>query len=98
MEGMTIVPIFLHLYSNAGTTTLSQFYTYASFLVPTMWNFSWRKTLSLDVTVFFLIYMDKLVCRNNDMNKEAIREQYILGRDGGGNYGENFGIGRNCDK
>ena len=39
--------------------------------------------LSLDVTVFFLIYMDKIVCSNSDSNKKVIREQYILGSDGG---------------
>ena len=28
-----------------------------------------------EVTVFFLMYMDKLVCSNIDSNQEAIREQ-----------------------
>ena len=29
----------------------------------------------LDVTVLFLMYMEKLVCSNGDSNKETIREQ-----------------------
>ena len=33
-----------------------------------------KKNSSLYVTVFFLIYMDKLVCSNSDSNKEDIRE------------------------
>ena len=31
----------LHIYSTAGTTILSLFYTYASLLMPIMWHFSW---------------------------------------------------------
>ena len=83
IEGMVIVPKILHISSTAGTTTLSSFSPYASLLMPTMWNLSWRKISYLDVTVFFLMYMDKLVCRNSDSNNEVIREQYLLGNDGG---------------
>ena len=32
-----------------------------------------KKQLSLDVTVVFLIYMDKLAYRNSDSNKEVMR-------------------------
>ena len=38
-------------------------------------EFQLAKKSSLDVTVFFLMYMHKLVCSNIDRNKEAIREQ-----------------------
>ena len=41
MEGVEMMSKFLHLSSTAGTTTLSPFSSYASLLVPTMWNFSW---------------------------------------------------------
>ena len=41
MGGMEMVPKILYLYSTAGTTILSPFSPYASFLVPTMWHFSW---------------------------------------------------------
>ena len=75
MEGMAMVPKLLHIYSNAGTAILPPFYPYASLLMPTMWNFSWWEKSSLDVTVFFLMFMDKLVCINSYINKEAIRDQ-----------------------
>ena len=32
---------FLHLSSTSGATTMFQMYPYSSFLMPTMWNFSW---------------------------------------------------------
>ena len=41
MEGMEIVPIFLHHSSTPVTTTLSPFSPYASLLMHTMWHFSW---------------------------------------------------------
>ena len=43
MEGMAMVPKLLHIYSNAGTAILPPFYPYASLLMPTMWNSSWKK-------------------------------------------------------
>ena len=51
MEGMAMVPKFLHIYSTDGTK------------------------ISLDVNVFFLMYIGKLVCSKSDSNQEAIREQ-----------------------
>ena len=41
MEGLEMVPKFLHLPSNAGTANLSPFSTYASLLMTNMWNFIW---------------------------------------------------------
>ena len=55
MEGMEMVTKLLHLYSTSGNTPLLSFSPCASMLVPTMWNFSWRKKSSLDVTMFFLM-------------------------------------------
>ena len=75
MERIATVPNILHLSSTAGATALSQLSHYASLLMPTMLHFSWRKISSLDVTVVFLMYMDKLVYRNSDINQEAIREK-----------------------
>ena len=74
MEGMSMMAKILYLYSTSGTKIMLQYSPYASFLMPTMWNFSWWKT-SLYLTVFFLMYMDELVCSNSDRNKEAIREK-----------------------
>ena len=42
-----------------------------------------KKFSSLDVTMLFLVYMEKIVCSNNYNNHEAIREKYQLGGDGG---------------
>ena len=72
MEVVAIVPKFLHIYSNTDTRILLPFSPYASLLMTTIWNFSWRKKLSLDVTVFFFVYSDKLVCSNSYSNQEAI--------------------------
>ena len=44
IEGMAMLPKFLHLSSTAGTTTLPPLSLYASFLIPTMWYFSWWKS------------------------------------------------------
>ena len=41
MEGMEIVPIILHLYSNSGDTDLSPLSPYDSLIMPNMWHFSW---------------------------------------------------------
>ena len=41
IEGIAMVPKFLHLYYTAGTTILSPFYYNASLLIPTMWSFIW---------------------------------------------------------
>ena len=43
-----------------------------------------KKSLYLDVTIVFLVYMDKIVCRNSGSNKEVIREKYRLGGNRGG--------------
>ena len=43
MEGMAMVPNILHLFSTDGTTIMSPFSPYASFLMTTMWDFSWLK-------------------------------------------------------
>ena len=75
MEGVGMVPNILHLSSTYGTKILSPFSLYASLLMPTMWNFSWWKKSSLVLTVFLFMYMDKLVCRNSDINKEVIMEK-----------------------
>ena len=40
MEGLAMVPKFLHQYYTADTTTLSPFSTYSALLMPTMWQFS----------------------------------------------------------
>ena len=53
-----------------------------------------KTKLSLDVTVVFLKYMDKLVCINRDRNQEAIGEQNQLGSD----YGYHLAISNNCEK
>ena len=47
MEGVAMVPEFLHLSSTAGATTLSQIPPYASLLMPNMWHFSWEKRFCL---------------------------------------------------
>ena len=83
MEGMALVPNILNIPSTASTTILLPFSPYASLLMPTMCNLSRRKKSSLDVTVFFLMYMYKLVCINSYRNKEALREKYQLGSNGG---------------
>ena len=41
MEGVSMVPKFLHLYYTSVTTTLLPFSPYDSLFMPTMWNFSW---------------------------------------------------------
>ena len=41
MEGVGMVPTFLHISSTAGTTIMSPFSSYASLLMPAMWNFIW---------------------------------------------------------
>ena len=41
MEGVAMVPKFLHLYSTSGNTTLLPFSSYASLIMPTMWILSW---------------------------------------------------------
>ena len=41
VEGMAMVPKLLHISSTSGTTILLPFFPYASFLMPTMWKFSW---------------------------------------------------------
>ena len=41
MEGVEMLPKFLHISSTSGTTTLLPFSPYASLLMPTMWNLSW---------------------------------------------------------
>ena len=38
---------------------------------------------SLDVTMFLLVYTEKIDCSNSDSNKEAIREQQQSGSNGG---------------
>ena len=45
-------------------------------------EFQLVKKSSLDVTVFFLIYMEKLLHSNSGSNKEATRYYLWLGRDG----------------
>ena len=47
MEGMEMVPKVLHIYSTDGTTAMLSFSTHASLIMPTMWNFSWWKTIHL---------------------------------------------------
>ena len=42
-----------------------------------------KKFSLLDMTVFFLMYMYKLVCNKSDINQKAIGEQLRLGRNGG---------------
>ena len=37
------------------------------------------------MNVVFLLYFEKIVCSNSDINQEAIREQSRLGGDGGDN-------------
>ena len=83
IEGVAMVPDFLHLSFTAYNTTLSPFSPCEYFIMPTMWNFSWQNKLSLDVTVLFLMQMDKLVCRKSGSNQEAIGDQWQLGSDGG---------------
>ena len=41
MEGVEMLPNFLHISPTAVNTTLLPFSPYASLLMPTMWNFSW---------------------------------------------------------
>ena len=82
MEEMAMAPKLLHISSTAGTKILSPISPYASMLMPTMWNFSWLKKPYLDVTEVLLIYIEKLVFRNSDSNKEAIRKHSQLGSDG----------------
>ena len=83
MEGMSMVPRFLHISSTAGTKNLSPFSPYEFLLMTNMWHLIRRKKLSMYVTVFFIMYIEKLVCSNSDSNQEVIREQQQLG----GNYG-----------
>ena len=45
MEGVAMVTKIFHPSSTAGTTLLLPFSTYASFLMPTMWNLSWREKI-----------------------------------------------------
>ena len=70
MEGMAMITKFLHLYSIDATTILSPFSPYDSLLMTTVWHFSWWGNFSsLDVTVFFLMYMNKLVHSNSKSNQ-----------------------------
>ena len=96
-EGMAMITKFLHLYSIDATTILSPFSPYDSLLMPSMWISAGEKKSSMNVTAFFLVYMDRLVCSNSDKNKEDIRDQYQLGSDGGA-ITEHLEIGRNCEK
>ena len=83
MKGLAMATDILHIYSTSGATTLSPLSSYASLLMPTMCCFSWRKKSSLDVTVVFLVYMDKLVFRNSDSYQEDIKDQWKLVSYGG---------------
>ena len=83
MEGMARMPIFASLFNcwcYNNVTTL--------FLCPLAHayhvTFQLVKLFSpLDVTVVFLMYMDKLLCRNSEIIQEAIREKQQLGSNGG---------------
>ena len=41
MEGLEMVPKFLHLSSTDGTTIMLPFSPYTFLLMPNMWHFSW---------------------------------------------------------
>ena len=46
IEWMEMVPKCWHISSTSGATTLSLISPYDSLFMPTMWNFSWLKTVS----------------------------------------------------
>ena len=94
MEGMAMVPKFLHISSTSGTKILLLFIPLPPWLCLPCGISVGENKLSLDLTAVFLVYMDKLVCINSDINQEAIREQYWLGSD----HGENLEISRNSEK
>ena len=72
-EAMEMAPKTFHLSSTAGTTILSPFIS----MPPCsclQCGISVVENISLDVTVLFSMYIDKLLCSNSDRNKEAIRD------------------------
>ena len=74
MEVIEMVPNILYIYSTSGTISCRHFLPMppCSFL-PCLILVGEKP--SIYVTVFFLMYMDKLVYSNSDSNKEEIKEQ-----------------------
>ena len=69
MVGIEMVPKLLHLSSTAGTTIMLPFFPLC--LLDHAYHVEFQLVKkSLDVTVLFLMYMDKLVCINSDRNQE----------------------------
>ena len=98
MEGMEIVPIFLHIYSTASTTTLSPFYPHASLLIPTMWYLVGEKV--------FISGCECGLPRTHEQN--SLQQQWYqsginkaelaIGERWGSDHGEQLAIVINCEK
>ena len=74
MEGVAMVPNFLHLFHcwhHNPAKTLSLCLLDHAYHVAFMLA---KKSLSLGMTVVLLVYIYKLVCSNSDRDKELIRE------------------------
>ena len=83
MIGMAMVPIFVSIFHFWCYNPVANFYP---FLLAHVYHVAFqlvKKFLSLDVTVFFLVYMGKIVYEDSGSNKEGIRSQYSLGRNQG---------------
>ena len=83
MEGMKKVPKHLNLYSTDDNTILSPFFPLCPLAHAYHVACQFVKKIISGCDFVLPIYMDKLVYSSIYCNPEAIREQYILGSDGG---------------
>ena len=84
MRRTPMVKNCFRLSSTAGEKTCCHFFPVPPFSHQMEFHVV-KRFLSLDVTVEFLVYMEKLVCLNSDSGQEAIRDKYqhVSGRDWG---------------